>query len=283
MQVLSYDEVSSTNDLVKRAIEAGETANLVVCARKQSGGYGRDGRLWESPLGGLYFSMLLRPANSMQHWSTLPLLVGMAVREGLSSLLEPSVASSLLLKWPNDVVLGEAAVDKLQKVFRKLCGISSEVYQGALCVGVGINVLRPKEAEEISLVGRNIPAYLEDLPAFCSEGIDVLDAIPQVCHKRLQCGATKDTDILDMVLQAVLDAFWPLYESWQVEGFAPLKERYQQVSALQGHAVQVLDRRGSVLASGVVCGIDTEGRLLLEDEDQRICAVSSGEAHIRPC
>lgn len=283
MQVLSYDEVSSTNDLVKRAIEAGETANLVVCARKQSGGYGRDGRLWESPLGGLYFSMLLRPANSMQHWSTLPLLVGIAVREGLSSLLEPSAASSLLLKWPNDVVLGEAAVDELQKVFRKLCGISSEVYQGALCVGVGINVLRPKEAEEISLVGRNIPAYLEDLPAFCSGGIDVFDAIPQVCHKRLQCGATKDTDVLDVVLQAVLDTFWPLYELWQDEGFAPLKERYQQVSALQGHVVQVLDRKGGILASGVVCGIDTEGRLLLEDENQHICAVSSGEAHICPC
>ena len=56
------DEVTSTNDEVKRAREAGEPEGLAVSARRQTGGYGRQGRTWASPEGGLYLSLLLRPS-----------------------------------------------------------------------------------------------------------------------------------------------------------------------------------------------------------------------------
>ena len=37
------DEVTSTNDEVKRALEAGEPEGLALRARRQTGGYGRQG------------------------------------------------------------------------------------------------------------------------------------------------------------------------------------------------------------------------------------------------
>src|SRR5699024_199764 len=68
------DEVSSTNDEVKRAIDAGEAEGLVVRALRQSGGYGRQGRVWASPEGGLYCSLLLRPQVTPAALPTLSLV-----------------------------------------------------------------------------------------------------------------------------------------------------------------------------------------------------------------
>lgn len=45
---------------MKRALEAGEPEGLALRARRQTGGYGRQGRAWASPEGGLYLSLLLR-------------------------------------------------------------------------------------------------------------------------------------------------------------------------------------------------------------------------------
>ena len=59
-RILLLEEVSSTNDEVKRALEAGEPEGLVVRALAQVSGYGRQGRSWTSPEGGLYCSLLLR-------------------------------------------------------------------------------------------------------------------------------------------------------------------------------------------------------------------------------
>ena len=44
----------------------------------------------------------------------------------------------------------------------KLVGISTELYMGKLCVGIGINVFNPEEA--LNIDGKNAPVYLED---FC--------------------------------------------------------------------------------------------------------------------
>ena len=61
MKLTVVDEVVSTNELVKNALREGKAEGLVVRARRQLSGYGRQGRFWDSPEGGLYMSLLLRP------------------------------------------------------------------------------------------------------------------------------------------------------------------------------------------------------------------------------
>ena len=101
----SFAETTSTNDEVKRALEAGEPEGLAVCARRQVAGYGRQGRAWSSLDGGLYCSLLLRPKVDPAVLPTLSLVVGMAVRGALATLAAGDAASRVRIKWPNDVVL----------------------------------------------------------------------------------------------------------------------------------------------------------------------------------
>lgn len=99
------EEVSSTNDEVKRALDNGEPEGLVVRAFRQVAGYGRQGRAWTSPEGGLYCSLLLRPQVAPRELPTLSLVVGMAVRRALVALAGDVAADAVRIKWPNDVVL----------------------------------------------------------------------------------------------------------------------------------------------------------------------------------
>ena len=126
-----FDEVDSTNLGIMRALEAGEPEGLVWRARVQTGGYGRQGRSWSSPEGGLYQSLLLRPDVPLAQLPTLAPLVALSVRE---ALLEMSGVARevILVKWPNDVVCAAG----------KLVGISLEVHAGGVCVGIGVNVRR---------------------------------------------------------------------------------------------------------------------------------------------
>lgn len=109
----AFAETTSTNDEVKRALEAGEPEGLAVRARRQVAGYGRQGRTWTSPDGGLYCSLLLRPQVAPRELPTLSLVTGMAVRRALVGLADDGAADRIRIKWPNDVVVvqeGEATL-----------------------------------------------------------------------------------------------------------------------------------------------------------------------------
>ncbi|MDO4291492.1 MAG: biotin--[acetyl-CoA-carboxylase] ligase [Eggerthellaceae bacterium] len=105
----TYDEVTSTNDVVKRAIEEGEPEGLAVGALVQTAGYGRQGRSWQSPAGGMYVSLLLRPQVPLAQLPTLSLVTGMAVRRAIARFAAPETAENVRIKWPNDVVYSVVA------------------------------------------------------------------------------------------------------------------------------------------------------------------------------
>src|ERR1700685_1569293 len=96
----------STNaDLLARAV-AGAPEGVVLAAEEQTAGRGRMGRSWQSPpRAALTFSLLLRPAPvapARRGW--LPLLTGTAVAGAVRTV----AAVDARLKWPNDVLVGEA-------------------------------------------------------------------------------------------------------------------------------------------------------------------------------
>lgn len=118
----------STNADVALRSRQGEQPGLVVVAEEQTGGRGRLGRTWVSPpRAGLTFSALLSVPPSP--W--VPLLAGVAVATAVRDVcgVEPR------LKWPNDVLIGDA----------KVCGLLAEVATVAgepsrVVLGVGLNV-----------------------------------------------------------------------------------------------------------------------------------------------
>lgn len=279
----AYDEVTSTNDLVKRALEAGESEGLAVGALVQTAGYGRQGRGWASPLGGMYVSLLLRPQVAVGQLPTLSLVAGLAVRRAIARFLPDDVARDVKIKWPNDVVYSAAVP------LRKLCGISLERHAGGVCVGIGVNVFPPDGERAVAVGGKNVAAYVSELAsgerfAAASDVRDVWECV-QACDARdvRAASAARDAQVLAIckVRAAVLDEFAALYEAWCVQGFKPLAADYAACAALDGRMVTVENLDGSVLARGLVQGVDAWGRLLVFPEGaSEPVAVASGEAHI---
>ncbi len=120
--------IGSTNDRLKELARGGAPEWTVVAADAQTAGRGREGRVWQSPPGGLYLSVLLRPGAAPA--PLLPLAAGVAVAEALAGL-----GAACTLKWPNDVLASG----------RKLAGILAEASSSAagvewVALGIGVNV-----------------------------------------------------------------------------------------------------------------------------------------------
>jgi BirA family transcriptional regulator, biotin operon repressor / biotin---[acetyl-CoA-carboxylase] ligase len=243
------DEAGSTNALVSERAREGAPEGLVVAAEHQVAGRGRLDRTWETPArSALTFSLLLRPTAPVATWPWLPLLVGYAVSKALTAAGHDAV-----VKWPNDVLLGDG---------RKVAGILVERVETtagpAAVVGVGINV---------GMTAEELPVPEATSLAVAADG-----------------DAPDRTDLLVGVLASLLEA----YAAWQEGGEAAatrLAESYSAACATIGSRVRVALPSGEEL-TGTATGIDASGRLLVDSSvdggDGVQTAVSAGDVvHVR--
>ncbi len=126
-----FESVVSTNDLCKHYISEGAGEGAVILADMQTAGKGRHGRVWASPVGNLYTSILLTPSvhdnpPPVKAYAQLAFMTGLAVLKGLEVL----GVTGVQLKWPNDGLING----------QKLFGILVECVDDAVIVGIGINV-----------------------------------------------------------------------------------------------------------------------------------------------
>lgn len=125
-----YDELSSTNDWAKEWARQGAGHGAVVLAKRQTMGRGRLQRAWESPMGGLWMSVILKPNLDLAEAAKLTLSAGVALAQVCRSLYDLEVQ----IKWPNDLVYQG----------RKVAGILGEVVGEwntvqSIVLGIGIN------------------------------------------------------------------------------------------------------------------------------------------------
>lgn len=128
-------------DDARALAEQGAPEGTAVVAEAQTAGRGRAGRAWASPAGGLYVSVVVRPAMPAERWPLLPLAAGVATLDALATY-----ARGLRLKWPNDVVVPRA--DGAPKVAGVLVEAHAPRYA---VVGVGANVTSAPVPEATSL------------------------------------------------------------------------------------------------------------------------------------
>ena len=130
-----YDEVESTNSLMKqRARDLCE--GHVIVADRQSGGRGRMGRSFYSPPGsGVYFSLFLKPEGDISN----SVIVTCAAAVAACGAVREVFGGDPWIKWVNDIYIGE----------RKVCGILAESaipdsgIPEHIVLGVGFNVYEP--------------------------------------------------------------------------------------------------------------------------------------------
>ena len=143
-------ETASTN-LDARAGRHGD----VFTADFQTAGRGRLDHKWLSAPGeNLMLSAVLDVGDCPpDRVAALPLVVGLAVIEGLSPLLPKGL--SLRLKWPNDVLVDG----------RKLAGILCERHGDTVIVGLGVNVKQREFEPEIAEKATSLSLLLGPVPA----------------------------------------------------------------------------------------------------------------------
>jgi len=141
---------ASTMDDARALAEAGAEHGTAVIADEQTAGRGRESRAWISPRGGLYMSIVLRPALPVPRWTLIPIAAGVALHD----VLIRRVASARL-KWPNDVTA------TWWEERRKLAGVLVDARPPEFAVvGVGVNILRtglPEVAISMEALGADLP------------------------------------------------------------------------------------------------------------------------------
>ena len=258
--VVNFVEIGSTNERVKAALASGHTEGYVVRAQKQTGGYGRQGRLWTSPEGGLYQSVLLAPKRPLAELPTLGLVMALSIRAALLRMAARS-EDAVKVKWPNDVMVGD----------KKIAGISMEASSGGLCIGMGVNIFQPEKRADLLSDDKYQPAFFEDLAMAYTDGGSI----------RFGSGFSfaNQQQAIAAVGDAILSAFEQCYPVWKEKGFDPFMDEYKSCSYLQGKRVRMALTNGTTIVEGTVVGVDGNAFLLVDDGTQ-VKAVNSGEAHV---
>ena len=125
------EEAVSTMDTARELARGGCSDFTVVIVGRQTGGRGRLKRFWDSQIGGLYFTLVIRPeippAWSYRYNFAASLVLARTIRRMLDIKVD--------VKWPNDLLVGE----------KKVSGMLSEMEAEAdrvafISIGLGLNV-----------------------------------------------------------------------------------------------------------------------------------------------
>ena len=136
MKRIFLEETASTNEYAKAQRELGE--NLLVVAKKQTGGRGTKGRSFSSQRGGVYLSLLT-------FYQDFPASNAFQIMQGAAAAVCETLAFFGVkpkIKWPNDVYVNG----------KKICGVLIEnalkgKYIGSSILGIGLNVWNELPAE----------------------------------------------------------------------------------------------------------------------------------------
>jgi len=131
-ELIRYAELPSTMEAAHLLAQEGAEHGTAIVATRQLAGRGTRGRAWSSEPGGLWLSVIARPART-DALEALSLRTGLAVAAAVE--LACPALPRLGIKWPNDLVIDG----------RKLAGILCEArWGGGRClwvvIGIGLNV-----------------------------------------------------------------------------------------------------------------------------------------------
>ncbi len=208
---------------------SGLPEGAVAATDHQTGGRGRLGRMWEEPAGSsVLVSVLLHPPAE-RRLPELSLVAALAVAE----TVELAVVLAAQVKWPNDVMLNR----------RKVAGILSELSDGTVVVGIGINVNQTRD--QLPLGAPTEPASL-----------------------RTATGTTYDRAVL---LGSLLMRLERMYDVWLDAGLDGIYGGLGARDFLRGRRITADGEPATAVQ------ILRDGRLEIETDSGEVKALESGE------
>jgi len=237
------EEVASTNGWAKKLASQGAPEGWVVIAETQTHGRGRLDHEWISPVGGLWFSLILRPKQRLAKASNLTFVAGIAVAE----TLHEQYGLRAQTKWPNDVLVNG----------RKICGILGEATAAgeeisAVILGIGINANFDAE--------RVLP---ESMRASAT-------SLETELNRRIQ---------LEELFNRLLEKLEATYALYTRGGFSSIRKQWKKYAGFLGQEVEVTD--GNEKITGLAYDVDKDGALILMLESGAFKHVFAGDMSLR--
>ncbi len=238
-----FKEVMSTNTVAKFLSENDVNNGTVILSEKQSGAKGRLGKSWESPLGGIWLSLVVKPNVDHSKIPMITLATGVAVVK----TLERIGIENAEIKWPNDVMIND----------KKVCGILTEAITKfnsieSVIIGVGIDA------------NFDVNVLSEEL----QEGTTTLDI--ELGHRVNE----------NEIIRFFLEEFERIGILFEEGGFERILKEWRKYSYSIGKIVEVREPF-SKSYDGYVLGISREGALVVEKIDGTLEKVISGECIIK--
>ncbi|MEZ5208009.1 MAG: biotin--[acetyl-CoA-carboxylase] ligase [Acidimicrobiales bacterium] len=246
-------ETGSTNDDLMAAARDGAADGTVHVAGHQRAGRGRLDRRWEAPPGSsLLCSVLLRPASPAIDWHLLATAAGVAA----SQAVEATCGVRPSLKWPNDLVVIDAAgTRKLAGVLAESAGAGKD--DPVLVIGMGCNVAWPAELpEELASIATALNHLTPDAPTVDDLLVAYLRALDGWCV-RLDVAAPDERDA----------------------AAAMLADSYAERSATLGRSVRV--DTGGVPVEGTAVRVERSGHLVVDTAAGTVEVAVGDVLHLR--
>lgn len=238
--ILCFPQIDSTNSEVERQLANGRRLPFVVLSSKQTKGRGRMGRKWYSPEeGNCYMSFAFQPALLPDQMQRFTVWMGLSI----CYVLNRKFALPVMLKWPNDLIIGGKKVGGMLSEAR----IDSDRMRD-LTFGLGINVNSNCELwpESVSVTATSLRMFT---------------------GKRLSINAVVAT-----LVREGLKAYGQYCEGGIDEQFM---SRWETYDALKGAQVVVNPKSDALF--GTAGGIDVDGALILRLEDGCRRVLQAGE------
>jgi len=286
----SVEVLARTDSTNQRLLEADSAADpQALFAELQTAGRGRRGREWRSPFGAnLYLSL----GWSFPAWPPQLSALSLAVGVACARALRKAGLHQVMLKWPNDLRVGD---DKLGGILIEQRGEAGGVCR--VVVGIGINVAM--SAEQAGVLGQpwtSLQAALASATKSTNtsfapsesrsdsyaqsgpEGAELL-RMSRVGREatRIEGGASAmpDRNALAAGLLAELIAALTEFES---SGFAPFLADWSTLDATANQPVRI--EGGGEPLQGIARGVDAQGALIVEAQGRRH-HVHAGEVSLR--
>jgi BirA family biotin operon repressor/biotin-[acetyl-CoA-carboxylase] ligase len=241
-QIHFFGRIDSTNIAARKLAELGANEGTVVLAESQSKGKGRMGRLWQSPPGNLYTSIVLRPQIHPSSAPQVTLMAALATAKAIDKTVQIKVG----VKWPNDILIHG----------KKVAGILTEMD----CEGGNLNFI-------VLGIGVNINAPLNLFPR------ELLNSITTLREEAVgNISLAQFTSCLYQEIERY-------YDLWKAKGFSWISNEYTKLLLLKGKVVRIFSF--DQVTSGEVQGIDEKGGLLLRLPNSRVESITAGDVTLK--
>ncbi len=236
-EIFCFRKVFSTNNIAKFLANEDAVEGTVIISEIQTKARGRSGQKWESPEGGVWMSIIIRPDIEPSKASLITLSTGVAIAKTIRKL-----GIDAKIKWPNDVLIHG----------KKVSGVLTEA-------NINTNKL------DYVVVGVGIDSNI-DISEFSEElknGATSLDMeLPEKVDE-------------NEVIAVFLKEFEDIYELYKAEKFESILNDWRHLADTIGKHVEITQTLGKT-SYGYAVGINKNGSLIIEKTDGTLEKIISG-------